>query len=65
MCAGAIDWSQIKRVYYACADEKKGFTTYNPGIIPNRVEVNAGLLEKESRDLLKTFFKSLREQPFR
>ena len=27
MCAGALGWSQIKRVVYGCADEKRGFQT--------------------------------------
>ena len=30
MCAGAIGWSQIRRVVYGAADEKRGFMTYAP-----------------------------------
>lgn len=25
MCAGALGWSQIKRIVYGCSDDKRGF----------------------------------------
>ena len=33
MCAGAIGWSQIRRVVYGTADEKRGFTVFAPNAL--------------------------------
>lgn len=62
MCAGAINWSQIKRIYYAAADEKKGYKQYSNRIIPPKVEIVSGLLGEQSAILLKAFFSQLRDR---
>ena len=66
MCAGAIINARIDRVVYAAEDPKAGscgsltdlFTLpYN-----HRPEVEKGLMEEESRALLKGFFRRLRSK---
>lgn len=66
MCAGAIINSRIKRVVYAAKDEKAGCC----GSVTNLFDmpfnhmpiIENGLLEDESRALLKSFFQNLRSK---
>ena len=60
MCAGALGWSQVPRVVYGCADEKRGYATYAPRALHPRCSVTAGVLEDECRQLMQDFFKSRR-----
>lgn len=59
MCAGALYWSQIGRVVYGTADEKKGFRTRGDLLHP-RTEVISGIMAAECAELMKAFFKKLR-----
>ena len=61
MCAGAIAWAQIDRVVYAAKDKKKGYSKYSPAIIHPKYDIVSGILQNESEQLLKTFFKRLRD----
>lgn len=56
MCAGAIGWSQIRRVVYGAADEKRGFMTYAPKALHPKCAVSSGVLEPECRELMQAFF---------
>jgi tRNA(adenine34) deaminase len=60
MCLGAIINSHIKDIYFSCLDSKKGaFTFY--GINPSTNNLNIHYIEnKDSKDLIQDFFKSLR-----
>lgn len=60
MCAGALGWSQISRVVYGAADEKRGFMRFAPHALHPKTEVMAGVLEGECSKLVKDFFKSKR-----
>lgn len=60
MCAGAIGWAQIKRLVYAAADPKRGYTLLAPKALHPKTQVVSGVLEKEAENLLKTFFISKR-----
>ncbi|MDZ7776184.1 MAG: nucleoside deaminase [Bacteroidales bacterium] len=61
MCAGALYWSQIGKIVYAAADEKRGFRTVSDKILHPATALVAGPFEKESRTLLQTFFQKKRE----
>ena len=67
MCAGAIINARIPRVVYGAADAKAGScgTLTNLFALPynHRPTVTGGVLEAESRELLQSFFKRLREAP--
>jgi tRNA(adenine34) deaminase len=62
MCAGALAWAQISKVYYATEDDLKGFSKFvSSNIFNSKTLINKGLLEEESKKLLKSFFKKLRK----
>ena len=65
MCAGAILQSRIKRLVYGASDPKAGavkslYQLLDDDRFNHQVEVEAGVLEKESAQLLKDFFRELR-----
>jgi len=65
MCAGAILHARVERVVYGAADPKGGavrtlFRLLEDPRLNHRVEVVAGVLEAESRELLQRFFRSRR-----
>lgn len=60
MCAGAIGWSQIRRVVFGCEDEKRGFTRFAPHALHPKCAVTRGVLEEECKMLMQQFFKQRR-----
>lgn len=66
MCAGAILNSRIKKVYIGALDERMGSCGSKINILQNNTfdtscDIEKGILEKESKELLKKFFKELRK----
>lgn len=61
MCAGAISFARLRRLYYGAADEKGGAVEHNvrffasPGC-HHAPEVYSGIGESEAGRLLKAFF---------
>ncbi len=67
MCAGAIVLARIKNLYIGAPDEKTGacgsiFDVTNSPKLNHRVNVYFGIEEVECSQILKTFFKKLREK---
>ena len=69
MCAGAIIQARIKKVVYAATEPKFGAAESVLNIfnhleykINHEVEVVSGILKEESTDLIKSFFKELRNK---
>lgn len=60
MCAGALNWAQIKKIVYGAADEKKGYSRFKTEILHPKTEVVSGVLNKECSELMTTFFKGKR-----
>ena len=60
MCAGALGWSQISRIVYGAADEKRGFMRFAPAALHPKTEVVSGVLEAECSAMMKEFFKKKR-----
>lgn len=60
MCAGACYWAQLSNVIYAASDEKRGFSLFSKKPFHPKTKVSTGLLESESVEILKVFFKQLR-----
>lgn len=60
MCAGALGWSQIPRIVYGAADDKRGFHVYAPKALHPRTTISSGILEEECRQLMQDFFRSRR-----
>ncbi len=67
MCAGAITWSRVERVVYAAADPKAGACGSVLSVLGNprlnhRPLIKGGPLARESGELLKAFFMTLRKR---
>jgi tRNA(adenine34) deaminase len=60
MCAGALGWSQISRIVYGAADEKRGFVRFAPNALHPKTEVVSGVLEEKCSTIMKEFFKKKR-----
>ncbi|HEX6732367.1 MAG TPA: tRNA adenosine(34) deaminase TadA [Pyrinomonadaceae bacterium] len=65
MCAGGLIQARVSRLIYGARDERAGavesrFRICDTDFLNHRIEVIEGVLEKECRDLLQTFFKDRR-----
>lgn len=60
MCAGAIGWSQLKRLVFGAEDVKRGYRRYAPQALHPKTEVVQGLLADECAALMKAFFAARR-----
>lgn len=60
MCAGALGWSQLSRIVYGAADEKRGYQLYAPRALHPKTTIKGGILEEECRQLMQDFFKNKR-----
>jgi tRNA(adenine34) deaminase len=60
MCAGALYWSQMKRVVYGASDEKRGFSKIATKILHPKTQLVKGIMGQEAQALLLKFFKGLR-----
>ena len=58
MCCGAILLSRIGKVVYGASDPKGGVSS---SILEGKIELIGGVMDEESSKLLKSFFKSKRE----
>ena len=55
MCAGALGWSQISRVVYGAADEKRGYHTFCPNPFHKKTVVQGGVLADECAKIMTEF----------
>jgi tRNA(adenine34) deaminase len=66
MCAGAMIQSRIRSLYYGTKDSKAGAVDSVTHLLDipfnHAIEVQSGILEEESRTMVKNFFKKLREK---
>lgn len=65
MCAGALVWARIKKVYIGTMDPKAGacgsvFNIIQEEKLNHFVEIEAGIMERECSDIIKAFFRELR-----
>ncbi len=62
MCAGAIGWSQLKRIVYGAPDAKRGFSTFTSRtpFHPKSVVVS-GVMEDECAEIMRLFFSRKRK----
>lgn len=65
MCAAAISFARIRRLYYAASDPKGGGVEHGPRFFSqptchHRPEVYGGIRESEAAQLLRDFFQARR-----
>ena len=68
MCAGAISFSRIRRLYYGAPDPKggaveSGVRFFNQPTCHHAPEVYSGFSETQARDILQSFFQERRLEP--
>ena len=67
MCFGAMIHARIERIVFGALDPKTGvcgscMDLNNENFFNHKISITGGVLEKESSDLLRLFFKSLRDK---
>ena len=60
MCAAALNWAQLPRLVYGCADPRRGYSLFTPSLLHPRTEVRSGVLTDECSALMLNFFKEKR-----
>ena len=65
MCAGALIQARVSRLVFGARDERAGavesrFRICDTDFLNHRIEIVAGVLEEECRDLMQEFFRSRR-----
>lgn len=61
MCAGAIGWSQLKRIVYGASDPKRGYASQCDNPFHPKATVTSGVLADECASLMKDFFAKRRK----
>ena len=59
MCGGALYWSQIGKIVFAAADQKRGSGRYD-GIFHPKTTIQGGLMSNEAEQLIKNYFSGKR-----
>lgn len=65
MCAGALIQARVRRLVFGTRDERAGavesrFRICDSEFLNHRIEISAGVLEEECRDLIQQFFRARR-----
>lgn len=65
MCAGALVWSRMEKLFIGAMDPKAGACGSVLDIVRNeklnhRIEIETGIMEEECSELIKRFFRELR-----
>lgn len=66
MCAGALIQARVQRLVYGAQDERAGavvsrFRVCDTDFLNHRIEISAGVLEEECRELMQEFFRARRK----
>ena len=66
MCAAAISFARIRRLYFGATDEKGGAVVsgvrfFDQATCHHRPEIYSGICEREAAELLKRFFEDKRD----
>lgn len=62
MCAGALHWVQLQRLVYGAADVQRGFSIVGKAVLHPRTEITTGIMQREGKELLDTFFAHIRDK---
>ena len=61
MCAGALFWSQVKKVVFGAYDEKRGYQRINYQLLHPKTEIVGGTMKEECGDIMSLFFQQKRK----
>jgi len=62
MCAGACYWFQLSRIVFGAYDTRLGFGRLNQKITHPKTIITGGILENESAELMRSFFRNKRSK---
>lgn len=67
MCAGALVWSRIEKLCIGAPDPKAGacgsvFNIVQSDRLNHRIEVERGIMEEECSEIVRSFFRNLRNK---
>jgi len=62
MCAGALHWTQLHKLVYGASDVQRGYSLVSSPLLHPRTEVVSGVQGGESKVLIDTFFKNMRDR---
>jgi tRNA(adenine34) deaminase len=67
MCAGALIQARVRRLVYGARDERAGavesrFGVCDTDFLNHRIEVTAGVLEQECKEVMQEFFRARRKK---
>ena len=65
MCAGALIQARVRRLVYGTIDERAGavesrFRVRDTDFLNHRIEITAGVMAKECREIMQEFFRAKR-----
>jgi tRNA(adenine34) deaminase len=60
MCASALNWAQLGRLFFGASDDKAGYHIVEHPVLHPKTEITFGILEEECSVLLTQFFKQKR-----
>jgi len=65
MCAGALIQARVSRLVYGARDERAGavqsrFRVCDTDFLNHRIDITAGMLEEECREIMQEFFRTRR-----
>lgn len=61
MCAGALHWTQLQKLVYGASDIQRGFSLVSTPLLHPKTEIVKGVKANECKQLIDSFFKSIRE----
>lgn len=61
MCAGALNWVQLKKLVYGASDVQRGYSLVSTPLLHPRTEVVKGVKAADAKDLIDNFFKEIRK----
>jgi tRNA(adenine34) deaminase len=67
MCAGALIQARVRRLVYGARDDRAGavesrFRVCDTDFLNHRIDITAGVLEEECREIMQEFFRTRREK---
>lgn len=60
MCAGALYWVQLGRLVFGANDPQRGYSLAGYPLLHPKTQVVKGVMADESKNLIDTFFRQLR-----
>jgi tRNA(adenine34) deaminase len=61
MCAGALNWVQLKKLVYGAEDIQRGYSLVAGSVLHLGTEVLKGVSRKECKELIDEFFRKIRQ----